>query len=169
MDYFSNQWVVLGGIGVALVLCLYVAYRVCLKKRAPPARNPFDPDVTPEERERRRVQKEKNQQSINTLPRITKAELQTRKGMLVGICGHVFDVSSRAQAYRTGYSVFLGKDASRGFATASTKSDTASDDISGLEPKHMKALREWYDFYMERYPLVAMLTDSLATVPAKTE
>jgi len=82
----------------------------------------------------------------------------------VALRGYAFDVSSRPSMYARGkgYNTFVAKEASRAFAVGKVTAEVATDDLTGLEPKNIAALDEWFDFYMQRYPAVAVISDSRA-------
>ncbi|KAF8911367.1 progesterone binding protein [Mucidula mucida] len=77
-------------------------------------------------------------------------------GIYVAIKGTVFDVTRKADVYGPGksYSVFAGKDGSRGLGMSSLKPEDAVADIDGMDPKDRKVLDEWYVFFEKRYPIV---------------
>jgi len=63
--------------------------------------------------------------------------------------GTVFDVSNKAEVYGPGrsYSIFAGKDGSRGLGLSSLKSEDAVADYSTLDAKDMKVLDDWHAFF----------------------
>ena len=63
--------------------------------------------------------------------------------------GTIFDVSGKADVYGPGksYSIFAGKDGSRGLGLSSLKADDAIADYRGLEEKEMKVLDDWHSFF----------------------
>jgi cell division septation protein DedD len=175
------QIVVIGVLTSAVLVLGYIVFRcfqssAAKKDKKPPvppkstasadaaaasASPPAMPTISAEELAKRLSE---NKKLLPTVMRISKADLAKRTELWVALRGHVFDVSAKRALYETGgsYRVFVGRDASRAFALGSVKGDAASDDVTGLEPKHVKALDEWFAFYMQRYPLVAVLTDSQA-------
>ncbi|KIY71340.1 progesterone binding protein [Cylindrobasidium torrendii FP15055 ss-10] len=77
-------------------------------------------------------------------------------GIYLAIKGTVFDVTRKADVYGPGksYSVFTGKDGSRGLGMSSLKPEDAIDNIEGMDPKDEKTLNEWYAFFEKRYAIV---------------
>ena len=63
--------------------------------------------------------------------------------------GTVFDVSSKRDVYGPGqsYSVFAGKDPSRGLGMSSLNPEHAVPDYSQLDEKDMKVLNDWHSFF----------------------
>lgn len=68
---------------------------------------------------------------------------------MFGLLGTIFDVSSKAEVYGPGrsYSVFAGKDGSRGLGLSSLKTEDAVADYSTLDEKDMKVLDDWHAFF----------------------
>ncbi|KAJ3512496.1 hypothetical protein NLJ89_g3488 [Agrocybe chaxingu] len=83
------------------------------------------------------------------------------KPILVAIKGTVFDVSHKADVYGPGrsYSIFAGKDGSRGLGMSSLKPEDAVADYSTLDEKDMKVLDDWHSFFSKRYNIVGKVTD----------
>ena len=63
------------------------------------------------------------------------------------ILGEVYDVTG-SEYYKdgSGYSVFVGKDATTAFVTGKFD-ESASDDVTILEPQQMKNIDDWIKFY----------------------
>lgn len=63
--------------------------------------------------------------------------------------GTVFDVSNKAEVYGPGksYSIFAGKDGSRGLGLSSLKAEDAVADYSTLDEKERKVLDDWHAFF----------------------
>lgn len=63
--------------------------------------------------------------------------------------GTVFDVTPKADVYGPGksYSIFAGKDGSRGLGMSSLKSEDAVADYSTLDEKDRKVLDDWHSFF----------------------
>jgi hypothetical protein len=61
----------------------------------------------------------------------------------------VFDVSNKAEVYGPGksYSIFAGKDGSRGLGLSSLKAEDAVADYSTLDEKERKVLDDWHAFF----------------------
>jgi predicted heme/steroid binding protein len=121
---------------------------------------------SPEELAKRKAE---NMARLATLPRLSKRELAAFDGarkrqVYVGVRGLVFDVSAKQHLYKRGasYGNFAGREGSRAFALGQTREDVTTDDLSGLTEKQLEALDAWAGFYMQRYPLVALLSDSRA-------
>jgi hypothetical protein len=58
-------------------------------------------------------------------------------------------VSAKTDVYGPGksYSIFAGKDGSRGLGLSSLKPEDAVADYSGLDEKDMKVLNDWHSFF----------------------
>jgi hypothetical protein len=71
----------------------------------------------------------------------------------------VFDVSRKRETYGPGgsYSIFAGKDGSRGLGLSSLKPEDAVPDWSTLEPKDRKTLDDWHAFFTCVSPLTLVL------------
>ncbi|KAG5643306.1 hypothetical protein DXG03_001190 [Asterophora parasitica] len=69
--------------------------------------------------------------------------------ILVAIKGTIFDVSPKADVYGPGrsYSIFAGKDGSKGLGMSSLKPEHAVADYSGLDEKDRKVLDDWHSFF----------------------
>ncbi|KAG9002181.1 hypothetical protein FRB94_013200 [Tulasnella sp. JGI-2019a] len=96
---------------------------------------------------------------------ISKATLSTMNGanggpIWLAIKGHVFDVSSKPDMYGPGggYSVFAGKDGSKGLGLGSLKPEDAVPDDGALGPAEQKVLDDWLVFFQKRYNQVGLLT-----------
>jgi len=79
--------------------------------------------------------------------------------VLMGVLGRVFDVSSSSAFYGPGgpYSVFSGRDASRGLATFSVEESQLRDtydDLSDLTSSQLESVKEWEMQFLEKYPVV---------------
>ncbi|KAG7451736.1 cytochrome b5 [Guyanagaster necrorhizus] len=83
------------------------------------------------------------------------------KPIYVSIKGTVFDVTRKGDVYGPGksYSVFAGKDGSRGLGMSSLKVEDAVPDYSVLDAKDMKVLDDWHAFFLKRYPVVGRVKD----------
>ncbi|KAL9932696.1 hypothetical protein V8E36_008395 [Tilletia maclaganii] len=82
------------------------------------------------------------------------------KPVYVAVKGTIFDVSERREMYEPGkgYSIFAGKDGSRGLGMSSLKPDDAVPDYSTLDDKQLKVLDDWLAYYTKRYNIVGKLT-----------
>ncbi|KAG8756193.1 hypothetical protein FRC12_010640 [Ceratobasidium sp. 428] len=97
----------------------------------------------------------------------TLAELATFDGqdssrpVYVAIKGTIFDVTAKRDVYGPGgsYSVFAGKDGSKGLGLSSLKPEDAIPDWSTLEAKERGVLNDWYAFYSKRYNVVGRVSD----------
>ncbi|KAL7419337.1 hypothetical protein Q5752_006175 [Cryptotrichosporon argae] len=78
------------------------------------------------------------------------------KPIYVAIKGRVFDVSAKRDMYGpgAGYSVFAGKDASKGLGMSSLDPKDAVADYSGLDAAQRKTLDQWESFFEKRYNIV---------------
>ncbi|KAJ7644822.1 cytochrome b5-like heme/steroid binding domain-containing protein [Roridomyces roridus] len=83
------------------------------------------------------------------------------KPIYVSIKGTVFDVSHKADVYGPGksYSIFAGKDGSKGLGMSSLKPEDAIPDYSELSEKDRKVLDDWHSFFSKRYNVVGRVTD----------
>ncbi|KDR67877.1 hypothetical protein GALMADRAFT_257777 [Galerina marginata CBS 339.88] len=83
------------------------------------------------------------------------------KPILVAIKGTIFDVSSKKDVYGPGrsYSIFAGKDGSRGLGMSSLKPEDALADYSTLDEKDKKVLDDWHAFFTKRYNVVGKVSD----------
>ncbi|CAE6416564.1 unnamed protein product [Rhizoctonia solani] len=102
----------------------------------------------------------------------TLAELSAYDGrdpgrpVYVAIKGTVFDVTAKRDVYGPGgsYSVFAGKDGSKGLGLSSLKAEDAVPDWSTLEEKERGVLNDWYAFFSKRYNVVGKVSDLPANV-----
>lgn len=78
----------------------------------------------------------------------------------MGTAGTVFDVTSGESFYGPGgpYGVFAGRDASRGLAKMDLKS--TSSDVTDLSPSEKQTLKEWFDKFSSKYPIVGKIVDA---------
>jgi len=83
------------------------------------------------------------------------------KPVYISIKGTVFDVTRKRDTYGPGgsYSIFAGKDGSRGLGLSSLKPEDAVPDWSTLEEKDRKVLDDWHAFFTKRYNIVGRVTD----------
>ncbi|KZV84727.1 cytochrome b5 [Exidia glandulosa HHB12029] len=88
------------------------------------------------------------------------------KPILLSIKGTVFDVSTKRDTYGPGggYSVFAGKDGSRGLGKSSLKPEDAVPDWSVLPPDEKKVLDDWHAYFKKRYNVVGRVVDLPDTV-----
>ena len=65
----------------------------------------------------------------------------------------MFDVTHKSDVYGPGrsYSIFAGKDGSRGLGMSSLKPEDAVADYSTLDEKDMQTLEEWHAFFSYVY------------------
>ncbi|KAF4553743.1 Cytochrome b5-like Heme/Steroid-binding domain-containing protein 2 [Elsinoe fawcettii] len=89
-----------------------------------------------------------------------------RPEVYLAVRGRVFDVSSGRNFYGPGgpYQNFAGRDASRGLACGSFDEDMLTkdlqgplDDLKGLGPEEMDAMRGWEERFSEKYLVVGNL------------
>ncbi|KAF8658386.1 hypothetical protein AX16_001995 [Volvariella volvacea WC 439] len=87
------------------------------------------------------------------------------KPIYVAIKGTIFDVSHKKDVYGPGksYSIFAGKDGSRGLGKSSLKPEDAVSDYSVLDEKEMKVLDDWHSFFSKRYNVVGRVVQSTST------
>ncbi|KAK9788852.1 hypothetical protein WJX73_008542 [Symbiochloris irregularis] len=78
--------------------------------------------------------------------------------LYLAVLGKVFDVSRSKSMYGPDgtYSVFVGKDASRAFATGNFEED--SSDITDLKETDIKAIYGWLEFYEKAYTNVGVVS-----------
>jgi len=88
------------------------------------------------------------------------------KPIYVAIKGTVFDVSHKSDVYGPGmsYSIFAGKDGSKGLGMSSLKPEDAVSDYSGLPEAEMQVLNDWHGFFSKRYNIVGKVIDLPAAV-----
>lgn len=80
---------------------------------------------------------------------------------LVGIKGHVFDVTHNAvYGPGKGYNVFAGHDASCALGKTSLEQTDCHDDTSALTDKEQETLDDWYTFFSYRYNIVGTVEGS---------
>ncbi|KAJ3044737.1 hypothetical protein HDV00_001141 [Rhizophlyctis rosea] len=74
----------------------------------------------------------------------------------LAIKGTVFDVTASRQMYTppAGYSVFAGKDASRGLAKSSLKPEDCVSNVDGLNAEEQQTLDKWEAHYKKKYDIV---------------
>ncbi|KAL0484416.1 steroid-binding protein [Acrasis kona] len=79
----------------------------------------------------------------------------------LGVNGLVFDVSSKREMYAqgSGYSIFAGKEATRGLAKSSLEAEDLKPygSTEGLTEKENATLTKWQNFYRGRYPVVGRI------------
>jgi membrane-associated progesterone receptor component len=65
------------------------------------------------------------------------------------LAGTIFDVSAKRDVYGPGksYSIFAGKDGSKGLGMSSLNPEHAIPDYTGLSEADMKVLNDWHDFF----------------------
>ncbi|OLL25692.1 Damage response protein 1 [Neolecta irregularis DAH-3] len=89
------------------------------------------------------------------------------KKILIGVKGHVYDVTPGAAFYGPSgpYGNFAGRDASRGLSKGSfdedmiTPLDHPIDDLKDLTDEEIKALNDWEDHFANKYALVGKLIE----------
>ncbi|KAJ7657281.1 cytochrome b5 [Mycena polygramma] len=93
------------------------------------------------------------------------------KPIYVSIKGTVFDVSAKADVYGPGrsYSIFAGKDGSKGLGMSSLKEEHAVPDYSELSEADRKVLDDWHAFFTKRYNIVGRVVDHPQTTSAEAE
>ncbi|CAE6406304.1 unnamed protein product [Rhizoctonia solani] len=67
------------------------------------------------------------------------------------------------------YSVFAGKDGSKGLGLSSLKAEDAVPDWSTLEEKERGVLNDWHAFFSKRYNVVGKVSDLPANVAPPTD
>lgn len=83
------------------------------------------------------------------------------KPVYVAIKGTVFDVTPKRDVYGPGgsYSIFAGKDGSKGLGLSSLKPEDAVPDWSSLEEKERGVLNDWHAFFSKRYNVVGRVSN----------
>ncbi|GLB44980.1 putative cytochrome b5 family protein [Lyophyllum shimeji] len=163
------QTLVISSLALAIPAA-YLVYRHC----SSPARAPPQPAVEPAQ---------KPLKSIMQAPRedlappkddpYTTEELKQYDGsnpslpIYVAIKGTIFDVTHKRDVYGPGksYSVFAGKDGSKGLGMSSLDPAHAVADYSGLDEKDRKVLDDWHAFFSKRYNIVGRVVDSPVQSP----
>lgn len=97
-----------------------------------------------------------------TLEELKEFDGKTREDgrILIAVNGKVFDVTKGKMHYgpKGPYSVFAGRDASRGLATFSLENaNDQYDDLSDLQPHEMESVLEWEMQFKEKYDYVGRL------------
>ena len=100
---------------------------------------------------------------------VTQTELEDGDGVdgapvYVALRGRVYDVSaSKAKFYGPGkaYHHFVGRDASRAFATGCRAAECVSADLDGLGPSQLRELDRWMEMYEthDKYTFVGTLVE----------
>ena len=82
--------------------------------------------------------------------------------LLVGIRGHVYDVTRGRDFYGPGgpYGMFAGRDCTRALAKVSFDEDLFTGDIEGLDRDELDKLEEWIEMFEGKYRRVGRLLES---------
>lgn len=85
--------------------------------------------------------------------------LNTKIPIYIAILGRIYDVEKGRQHYEpgSGYNVFAGRDSTPSFVTGKFVKEEATDDVKGLSPEEMIAIKEWLDFYRKDYTYIGKL------------
>lgn len=83
------------------------------------------------------------------------------KPLLIGIRGHVYDVTRGRDFYGPGgpYGMFAGKDCTRALAKVSFDADLFTADLSGLDRDELDKLEEWIEMFEGKYRRVGRLLE----------
>jgi membrane-associated progesterone receptor component len=83
------------------------------------------------------------------------------KPLLIGIRGHVYDVTRGRDFYGPGgpYGMFAGKDCTRALAKVSFDADLFTGDLSGLDRDELDKLEEWIEMFNGKYRRVGRLLE----------
>ena len=77
--------------------------------------------------------------------------------------GRVYDVSAGTKFYGPGkaYNHFVGRDASRAFATGCRAAECVSADLDGLSPSQLREVDRWMEMYEthDKYTFVGTLVE----------
>ena len=88
-------------------------------------------------------------------------DLSSDSRLLLGIVGHVFDVSEGKNFYSPGrgYAGLIGRDCSRFYATGEFSVDGNEDNMDDFGPEQCRAVSEWLEFYQNHksYKFVGLL------------
>lgn len=81
------------------------------------------------------------------------------KPLLIGIRGHVYDVTRGRDFYGPGgpYGMFAGKDCTRALAKVAFDEELFTGDIEGLDQDELDKLEEWIDMFEGKYRRVGRL------------
>ena len=99
---------------------------------------------------------------------VTLSELEDGDGVdgapvYVALRGRVYDVSAGKKFYGVGkpYHHFVGRDASRAFATGCRAAECVSADLDGLGPSQLRELDRWMEMYEthDKYTFVGTLVE----------
>ncbi|KAG6872926.1 hypothetical protein C0995_005184 [Termitomyces sp. Mi166 len=130
----------------------YLAHRYCLR----PARTIPQPAKQPAQKPLKSImQPARDDLAPPKDDPYTTEELKKYDGstpglpLYVAIKGTIFDVSHKASIYGPGcsYSIFAGKDGSKGLGMSSLKPEDAVADYSGLNEADRKVLDDWHTFF----------------------
>ena len=95
---------------------------------------------------------------------ISSHELEHSDRLLLSIVGHVFDVSAGSRFYGSNkpYGSFVGRDATRAFATGDFEKDLRQE-IDGLHEDECSSILYWLGFYKKsnKYPFIGYLQESI--------
>ncbi|EAU81041.1 hypothetical protein CC1G_10160 [Coprinopsis cinerea okayama7 len=93
---------------------------------------------------------------------LTKYDGKDGRPIYVAIKGTIFDVTRKADVYGPGksYSIFAGKDGSKGLGMSSLKAEHAIADYSDLGETERKVLDDWYAFFSKRYNIIGRVVPS---------
>ncbi|KAG6883453.1 hypothetical protein C0993_006067 [Termitomyces sp. T159_Od127] len=145
------QTLVISGLAVTLPAA-YFAYRHFLR----PARIAPQPPQPPTQRPLKTImQPARDDLDPPKDDPYTTEELKKYDGstpgqpIYVAIKGTIFDVSHKADIYGPGrsYSIFAGKDGSKGLGMSSLDPQNAVADYSGLSEADRKVLDDWHTFF----------------------
>ena len=83
------------------------------------------------------------------------------KPLLIGIRGHVYDVTRGRDFYGPGgpYGMFAGKDCTRALAKVSFDEELFTGDIEGLESDELDKLEEWIEMFEGKYRRIGRLLE----------
>ena len=83
------------------------------------------------------------------------------KPLLIGIRGHVYDVTRGRDFYGPGgpYGMFAGKDCTRALAQVSFDEELFTGDIEGLESDELDKLEEWIEMFEGKYRRIGRLLE----------
>lgn len=79
--------------------------------------------------------------------------------LLIGIRGHVYDVTRGASFYGPGgpYGMFAGRDCTRALAKVAFDEELFTGDIQGLDQDELDKLAEWIEMFEGKYRRIGRL------------
>ncbi|KAK9464166.1 cytochrome b5-like heme/steroid binding domain-containing protein [Lipomyces oligophaga] len=106
-----------------------------------------------------KVELEPPKNDVYTASELSKYDGVQNPRIYVAVKGTIFDVTGKAQVYGPGgsYSIFAGKDGSKGLGKSSLKAEDANNDVDALTDDEKQVLDDWYSFFSQRYNIMGYL------------